>query len=134
MGRSISRERLSSFARRGGSTDVKGEIVNKLSARILELIGKIENCISQEIEVLHDPSAKVPCCEVSPEGVRIFLPNLDCFDKYLFLHELLHIERYTLESIPQVVALGSGDSIVLADHVIESRRDIVSRSKMHLNI
>jgi hypothetical protein len=72
-------------------------------------VRKIEEQMRQPIEVLHDPAATVPSCEVSPAGARIFLPDLNSFDQYLFLHELLHIERYILEFVPQIVALGGGD-------------------------
>lgn len=84
---------------------------NALPAKARELVDRIETFAQREVRVIVDPTRYVsptdpnptrPELDMSGGQARIFLPTTH-FEPNGIVHELLHLERYWLEGIPQIV-------------------------------
>ncbi len=84
---------------------------SQLSKPVLTLVDQIEQYTGKEILVKinpnplspNDPNPTAPAASVSGDGAVIYLRNLDEISEQGFLHELLHIKRYLMDRIPQIV-------------------------------
>lgn len=84
--------------------------LDQLPAKSASLLKEIEEHSGREVHVLPnpypvgltDPNPTGMACMVDESGARIFLRN-ESLDAHSFTHELLHIHRYWVRQIPQVV-------------------------------
>ncbi len=90
---------------------------SQLPSAVASLVDRIENFAGREIEVLvdtrpvspSDPNPNRLATEVTERRATIFVRSRDCFSAHGALHELLHIERFWIEGIPQILPLHDPD-------------------------
>jgi len=107
---------------------VKEEYLKQATSPVLALVKEIESFSGKEI-TLHQNSAPVSPTDPNPEAMsrcvsesraEIYYRNTNV-DMHGFVHELLHIRRWWLEGIPQILpAIGSDDSNVTVTSQIEN--------------
>jgi hypothetical protein len=86
-----------------------------LPVSVLKLMDDIETYARKPIAVRlnpypvssTDPNPEGPAAAVSKDEAVIYLRNLEANDPQGILHELLHIERYWVQSVPQVEPLSN---------------------------
>lgn len=89
----------------------------QLPANVAALVTRIEDFANREIQVTvdtrpvseTDPNPDRQAIEVTERRATIYLRRKDSFPIHGVLHELLHIERFWLEGIPQVLPLRDPD-------------------------
>lgn len=93
------------------------DFLNILPEKSKELVSEIETYSGFEIQVLPnptpvsatDPNPNAPACMVTETSAQI-LHRGNNIDPQGFTHELLHIYRYLVQQIPQVIPVSSSDS------------------------
>lgn len=84
--------------------------IDRLSPDILQLVAAIESDSGLEIGIevdssragMHPGEPDPLACSVTEHDARIFIPSHDYFPEESVLHELLHIQRFLVDHIPQV--------------------------------
>ena len=90
---------------------MNNEYLDKLPHDIRSLVEEIEEKSDIEIEIQIDATRISRsfdqkgslACEVDQYSARILIPTADYFPEGSVLHELLHIRRFLLEGVPQIV-------------------------------
>jgi hypothetical protein len=86
---------------------------SQLPTPVASLVDRIENFAGREIVVAVDTRSVSPtdpnpdrlATEVTEQSAIIFIRARDSFPSHGVLHELLHIERFWIEGVPQVLPL-----------------------------
>lgn len=87
-----------------GSLNMKQEYTDRLPQEIRSIAQRIERHIDSQIDVRVDNSRKnILACEINRRGAAILIPHHDYFPVASVLHELLHIHRVCVDSVPRVV-------------------------------
>jgi hypothetical protein len=87
------------------------EFRERLPANVLALLDKIEAAAGQEIRVEAnphpvsptDPSPEAMAASVGEDAATIYIRSPELFVVQGALHELLHIERYWVKRVPQIL-------------------------------
>jgi len=95
---------------------VKKKYLKQLPNSVVELIQEIESFSSREIQVRKnttpvsptDPNPNGPACRVNNLEACIYLRN-ENIDAQGMTHELLHIHRYWVRKVPQIIPANDPD-------------------------
>jgi hypothetical protein len=92
------------------SQELREQVRAGLSAATLSLLEEIEAFARLQINFAQYTfplratsfNPKAPATEVSPDGATIYLHDFDTIDQHGVTHELLHIQRYWIDRVPQI--------------------------------
>jgi hypothetical protein len=106
-------------------SSLREAVRHALPANVVALMDELEAFAGDSIGIVRDPSPppagvynrNAPGAMVSHLGAEIRLPDPDVWQPREILHELLHIQRYWLEGVPQFVRKGPNASAHLASEV-----------------
>jgi hypothetical protein len=76
---------------------------DKVCVDVQALIREVEDAIGIEIDVALDPSIDHLQCSPESRAPRILTPDPDYFPDGGVAHEVLHIKRFRVEGVPQIV-------------------------------
>ncbi|MDH3670485.1 MAG: hypothetical protein OES46_04905 [Gammaproteobacteria bacterium] len=106
---------------------MKSSFLDKLGADIKRLVEEIEDFSSTEIQVRPTPtptnesaqSPKAIALIASEHGATLLCRDAGDFQPQAVLHELLHLRRYWIDSVPQILPVDDpdGEKIKLANQI-----------------
>ena len=96
------------------SDDLRGKVLAVLPTNVQHLIDEIETAAGTPIIFAPnpypisqtDPNPMGPACAVTHTNATIYLRDTENIDDHDILHELLHIHRFWVEMVPQVLPTG----------------------------
>jgi len=82
-----------------------------LPFNLQNIVNEIESYSGVEIQVkpnpypvnVNDPNPNILACKITEFEIIIYYRNLDNFEAKQVAHELLHLRRYSIEKIPQIL-------------------------------
>jgi hypothetical protein len=89
---------------------MNSEYLNLLARDIRDFVSDIERQSAIEIQVEVDElrakkdlgEINTLACDIDETGARILIPSADYFPEGSVLHELLHIDRFLVQGVPQI--------------------------------
>lgn len=106
---------------------MESSFLEKLGVDIQRLVQEIEKFAATEIQVRSTPmptsasaqSPKAIALIASEHGATLLYRDADDFQPQAVLHELLHLRRYWIDFVPQIVPIDDpdGDKIKLANQI-----------------
>lgn len=109
-------------------------VLKKLPKPVVGLVEEIESAMGKEITYLPnpypicltDPNPNALACSVSEHGADIF-HRVEEIDPHGLTHELLHIRRYLVENIPQILPVKdpTGQHIQITSQIENSLEHLI---------
>ncbi|MFQ5995106.1 MAG: hypothetical protein ACE5K1_08410 [Acidiferrobacterales bacterium] len=107
----------------------------RLSGGVQQLVQELENFAGVEIDVRPAPvpsgetaaNPKAVILAASEEGAALLYRNEDAFGPRLVLHELLHLQRYWIDCVPQLMPVSDpdGDKTRIANEIENTLEHLV---------